>query len=139
MSILQKGLKLSPEEKRALLADLLRKKSKQARTVATSFAQQRLWFLDQLDPQSAAFNIARATRIRGRLDVEALTNALNILVARHESLRTNFALADGEPAQVISSPQEIDLAIVDLQGLDHGAEDEARRLAAEASDCGFDL
>src|SRR5437870_4299460 len=99
--VLQDELELSREEKRALLADLLRKKAAKPKTVPLSFAQQRLWFLDQLEPDSALYNISRAARMKGRLDMPALHQALNALVARHESLRTNFDSVEGEPVQII--------------------------------------
>ena len=62
-----------------------------------SFAQQRLWFLDQLEPQQGVYNIPRAVRLRGTLDVEALRRALDVIVERHEALRTTFASVDGVP------------------------------------------
>ena len=82
---LQNGLEPSADEKRALLAELLRKKAAAVRTVPTSFAQQRLWFLDQLEPGTALYNISRAARMKGRLDLPAIRQALNALVARHDS------------------------------------------------------
>src|SRR5215468_9876285 len=97
--LLQNGLELSPEEKRRLLADLLRKKAAKPRTVALSFAQQRLWLLAQLDPKSSAYNIPRALRLRGALDVEALRRTLAAILARHEVLRGSFDVVDGKLAQ----------------------------------------
>ncbi|MBD2801069.1 hypothetical protein ID854_11545, partial [Xenorhabdus sp. M] len=68
-----------------------------------SFAQQRLWFLDQLDPAaSLAYHIPAVLQLSGRLDAQALTAALNHLVARQESLRTHFTLVDGQPCQQIA-------------------------------------
>src|SRR5260370_42648409 len=67
----------------------------------TSFAQQRLWFLDQLEPGTAAYNIARAFRIIGPLDVQALTRAVQEVVRRHESLRTIFDSVDGQATQIV--------------------------------------
>nr|QEO74826.1 condensation domain-containing protein [uncultured bacterium] len=74
-----------------------------------SFAQQRLWFLDQLEPGNAAYNMPAAVRLEGALDVAALERALNEIVARHEALRTNFVVVDGEPVQLISPPRRITL------------------------------
>ena len=68
-----------------------------------SFAQQRLWFLDQLLPGDPAYVIPRAYRLRGPLDGDALARALDVLVRRHEALRTTFALRDGRPAQVVAA------------------------------------
>src|SRR5262249_45101737 len=69
-----------------------------------SFAQQRLWFLDQLQPGSAFYNIPAALRLTGKLDVDALRRSLSEIVRRHESLRTTFEIVDGEPVQVIAPP-----------------------------------
>ena len=66
-----------------------------------SYAQQRLWFIDQMEPGSAAYNIPSAVRLRGRLDEEALRRSLNEIVSRHEVLRTSFPSGDGEPRQEI--------------------------------------
>jgi amino acid adenylation domain-containing protein len=137
---LQNGTELSAEDKRALLADLLREKAAKGRTVPLSFAQQRLWFLDQLEPGSASYNMQRAARIRGRLDLPALRRSLSALVARHESLRTNFGSFQGEPAQIIAPAREIELTVIDLAGLrSEEREAEARRLAAITSQDPFDL
>src|SRR5262252_3615783 len=94
--------KLSTQDKRALLAGLPRKKMGNARSVSLSFAQQRLWFLDQLEPGSPLYNISRAVRLEGTLDASALQQTINALVERHESLRTNFTSVAGEGVQVIS-------------------------------------
>ena len=79
-----------------------------------SFAQQRLWFLDQLEGGGAGYNVPAATRLRGPLEVDALERAINALVERHESLRTVFTLVDGVPHQVIRPPRPVTLTVVDL-------------------------
>src|SRR5262245_11234381 len=76
-------------------------KAPRGRSLPVSFAQKRLWFIDQLQPGSAAYNIPLALRLRGRLDTDALERALAAMVARHEIMRTVFPLADGEPVQAI--------------------------------------
>ena len=137
---LQKGLELSAAEKRALLGDLLRQQAPRARTVPLSFAQQRLWFLDQLESDSSALNISKAVRMVGRLDVPALEKTLKALVSRHESLRTNFKLVDGEAVQVISPALEMKISVVDLRGLRPDERElEFQRLGGEAGRRVFDL
>lgn len=80
-----------------------------------SFAQQRLWFLDQLDPGSPVYNIPAAIHIEGELDVKVLEQSFNALIERHEILRTTFAVVDDEPVQVVSSAQPFTLPLEDLQ------------------------
>jgi amino acid adenylation domain-containing protein len=82
-----------------------------------SFAQQRLWFLDQLNPGRAAYNIPIAVRLAGRLDLPALRQALNEVVRRHEVLRTTLAAEGGIPRQVIAGRLELPLPVTDLGGL----------------------
>src|SRR5215217_3904566 len=67
-----------------------------------SSAQQRLWFIDQLDPGTPAFNIPAAVRLLGSLDVNVLERCFNEIIKRHEALRTSFAADDGLPVQVIA-------------------------------------
>ncbi|HEY2510863.1 MAG TPA: amino acid adenylation domain-containing protein, partial [Polyangiaceae bacterium] len=105
-----------------------------------SFAQQRLWFLDQLEPGSAGYNMPAAMRVEGPLDVESLRRAFEEIVRRHESLRTTFASRDGEPAQVVHAPAAWPLPVHDLSGLPPEArEAEARRRAAEEAARPFSL
>ena len=83
----------------------------------TSFAQQRLWILDQLQPGDPTYNIAVAVRLRGPLDVTALAESLNEVVQRHESLRTTFTAQDGEPVQVVLRSLILSLPVLNLQEL----------------------
>ncbi|NEO46359.1 MAG: amino acid adenylation domain-containing protein [Moorea sp. SIO4A3] len=80
-----------------------------------SFAQQRLWFLDQLEPNSPFYNILRAVRLNGDLNIQVLQQALDAIVAHHEVLRTNYISENGNPIQVIAAPQSVELQIIDLQ------------------------
>ena len=130
---------LSAQEKRALLAELL-KKSKRPRMFPTSFAQQRLWFLQQLEPESTAYNLPLAVRLSGDLDRTALQRSLSEIVRRHEALRTTFATVDGEPVQVIHPAVEVWLPLIDLSALPaEEREREAERLSVEEAGHVFSL
>ncbi|MEW5860343.1 MAG: condensation domain-containing protein, partial [Cyanobacteriota bacterium] len=83
----------------------------------TSFAQARLWFLDQFEPGSPFYNIPAAVRLIGKLNVVALEQSLNEMVQRHEALRTTFAVEDGQPVQVIRASLTLNLPIIDLTAL----------------------
>src|SRR5437763_744398 len=97
-----------------------------------SFAQQRFWFLDQLEPQSAAYNIPTSIQLNIALDVKALEQSLNALIQRHEVLRTTFVAVDGQPMQVITSTLKVPLPVVDLSALPEAQrEAETLRLANE--------
>ncbi|HEU4454891.1 MAG TPA: amino acid adenylation domain-containing protein, partial [Longimicrobium sp.] len=105
-----------------------------------SFAQQRLWFLHQLDPSSAAYNVPAALRLRGALDERALARALAEVVRRHEALRTRFEARGGVAAQVVDASAALAVPSVDLSALDEGdREATARRLAREEALRPFDL
>jgi amino acid adenylation domain-containing protein/non-ribosomal peptide synthase protein (TIGR01720 family) len=82
-----------------------------------SFAQQRLWFLNQLEPESPGYNMPSATRLQGQLNVAALEQSLNTLIQRHESLRTTFALANGQPAQIIAPTANLVWPMIDVSAL----------------------
>jgi amino acid adenylation domain-containing protein len=138
--VLQNELELSPAEKRALLSELLKKKAASPRKVPLSFAQQRLWLLAQLEPDSAAYNISRALHIEGDLIVAALRETINRIVARHEVLRGSFDLVDGEPRQLISPERQIDLPVTNLETLSESdREKETARLVAAEAQRPFDL
>jgi amino acid adenylation domain-containing protein len=108
--------------------------------VPLSFAQQRLWFIDQLEPGSAAYNVPAAVRLRGALNVEALRRSFAEVVRRHEVLRTSFAVVDGAPHQVIGAEWRIEVPCLDLSHLPRQQRDEAVEgwVAAEAVKA-FDL
>src|SRR5688572_6089496 len=150
-SITERLASLSPA-KRALLEQRLKGKGLEALAGQTiplrvsqefaplSFAQQRLWFLNQLEPESPAYNEPKALRLTGDLDVESLEKALNHIIGRHEVLRTNIVSVDDNPIQRIADPRTIELPLMDLRG--GAAQDrdvEARRLINEAIHRPFDL
>ncbi len=88
-----------------------------ARDAPLSFAQQRLWFLDQLDPEKPHYNLPLAVRLKGPLDRAALSRALDVIVERHEALRTVYTHADGEPRQIVEPPRRVPLEGRDLSGV----------------------
>jgi amino acid adenylation domain-containing protein len=105
-----------------------------------SFAQQRLWFLDQLKPNSSFYNIPAAVRLSGTLQITALEQSFREIIRRHESLRTTFGLVDGVPVQIIHEPPAFNLPVLDLSAVPESErEAEARRAAAEESQRPFDL
>ena len=142
---------LSPEQ-RALLEKRLReqappgegmapiRRGRDAGPAPLSFAQERLWFLDQLEPGNPYYNIHKAVRWKGPLDQEALGRALETILARHDALRTNFVAVDGTPFQVVDPSSALPLPVIDLRGLPP-PEGEAQmlQLAVEEARRPFDL
>ncbi len=103
-----------------------------------SFAQQRLWFIDQLEPGSPLYNVPLALRVSGRLAVEALARSLSEVERRHEALRTVFPAEEGIPTQVIRPAAELALPVIDLSRL-AGREDQAIAIAHQLEQRPFDL
>ncbi|HYH81956.1 MAG TPA: amino acid adenylation domain-containing protein, partial [Longimicrobium sp.] len=138
---------------RPVLADFARGMESAARTelqpiepadrnhpLALSFAQQRLWFLEQLGGTGGSYNIPTRLRLHGELDRAALGRALDRIVARHEALRTVFHLVDGEPEQRVVAVEESGFRLVEHDLAGHAdVQGEVRRLAAEESGAPFDL
>lgn len=105
-----------------------------------SFSQRRLWFIDRLQPGGAVFNLPLGVRIDGPVDLRALTRAIDRLVRRHETLRTRFVEADGEPVQTVDPPSPTAVPVVDLGGLPVAVrEREALRVARREGGDPFDL
>ncbi|MGZ3610793.1 MAG: non-ribosomal peptide synthetase, partial [Ktedonobacteraceae bacterium] len=105
-----------------------------------SFAQQRLWFLDQLEPDSAAYNVPITFHLRGKLDVSVLESCLNAIVQRHEALRTTFHIMDGQPVQLIAPTLIVSLPVVDLRDLTEAERDaQILRLVTEVAHEPFNL
>jgi len=144
--------KLTPEQ-RAVLEERLKQKWENrtnesqevllrstSDALSLSFAQQRLWFLQELEPDSPFYNSPICLRLIGQLHVELLCQSLGALVARHEILRTRFESIDGEPVQVIDPPSSLDIPLVDLSNLiEAEREHEARSLAIQTVRRTFDL
>jgi amino acid adenylation domain-containing protein len=105
-----------------------------------SFSQQPLWFLDQLEPGSALYNITDALRLNGPLDLAAMHRTLGELARRHEAFRTSFTVVDGEPVQVVADAVEVELPVDDLSHLEEPQRgEELRRRVAEHVQAPFDL
>lgn len=150
-SLVERREKLSPEM-RALLKQRLQGKStvspavtsipkRPSGTAALSYAQQRLWFLNQLEPDNPFYNESVAVRLSGPLNVALLEKSINILVARHEGLRTIFPVEDGSPIQKIAASRQCDLPIIDLAHLPTAAAQQAKiqQLAIGYARQAFDL
>ena len=113
--------------------------SRRLREAYASFAQERLWFVDRLEPGSPAYNVPAAVRLEGPLAVPTLERALGEIVRRHETLRTTLAERDGVPVQVIAPYDGFTLEVEDLSGLGAVASDAARQRAREEAARPFDL
>jgi amino acid adenylation domain-containing protein len=139
---------LSPDKK-AALAKLLHKNEPQHSgihiskrdsdgTAPLSFAQQRLWFFDQLMPGATVYNLSMPLPLKFDLHVEALERALNEIVRRHDVLRTSFISADGKPVQVVAPKLQVPLTVHDLRG-NPEKDAESQRLTAEEAALPFDI
>jgi amino acid adenylation domain-containing protein/non-ribosomal peptide synthase protein (TIGR01720 family) len=107
---------------------------------ALSFAQQRLWFLEQLEPGNAVYNIPGAVMLEGNLNLDSLERVINEIFRRHEVLRTRFEIVDSEPAQVIDEWKPINLDVRDLTHLSvEDQEREIRNTSSSEAQTGFDL
>ena len=107
-------------------------KAKRGREVPLSYAQRRLWFLDQLDPGSVSYTVPNPIHFHGPVRRDALSKALLQLVSRHESLRTTFVARDGEPFQLIqTAPESLDIPFIDLSEV----EESRRQSEALQADC----
>ncbi len=105
-----------------------------------SLAQQRLWFLEQLEPGTPRFSLLTAVRLRGVIDPTRLRRAVSEVVRRHEALRTRFEMRDGEPVQIVDPAREIPLPLVDLSGLAPESQERLlHRLGADEASRPFDL
>ncbi|MEG4907051.1 amino acid adenylation domain-containing protein [Microcoleus sp. F8-C4] len=109
-------------------------------TFPLSFPQQRLWFLNQLQPNSTFYNIPLGLQFSGQLNIAALESSLQLLINRHEILRTNFIAVEGEPVQVIAATRDFSLPVVDLRPLSASERElEYEKLASVAAIYVFNL
>jgi amino acid adenylation domain-containing protein len=114
--------------------------SEEVYILPTSYAQQRLWILDQLEPGNPAYNMPSAVRLTGTLNTSALLRGINEVIRRHEVLRTTFAPGDGGPSQVIRPELSLAVPVIDLSQLPASlCERESERVMAEESQQSFDL
>ena len=105
-----------------------------------SFAQQRLWFLAQLEPDSHFYNISKAVKLTGDLNVPVFQQALDAVVAHHEVLHTNYIAENGNPIQVVTVPRSVELSIVDLQQYERAEQEtQIQKLLQQESQRTFDL
>ena len=110
------------------------------RTAPLSFAQQRLWFLDQYEPNNILYNIPAAIRLSGTLDVTALDRSINEIVNRHEALRTTFAVVRDRPVQVVNEMRDFRVTVNELRQMSsEKRKATAARLAAEEARKPFNL
>src|SRR3954466_8893487 len=112
-----------------LLREMLLQSALRSHTSPLSFPQRRLWFLHQMGPDNPRYNMASVARLTGDLDFRALTEALNSMVARHESLRTHFAVDEGEPVKIIEQEARIEIGTKDLAVVPAAERERALELA----------
>ena len=113
--------RLREKGRRAAYAPPITRRDPSVARPPLSFAQQRLWFLQQLEPNNAAYNIPQSVRLRGVLNIPVLKRALSEVVRRHEILRTVFEDIDGRPVQIVSPPHPVGFPVVDLRDLKEDA------------------
>jgi len=142
---------LSPEKRAALQEMLLRKKNgktvfqsiprrSEQNFVPLSFAQERMWILNQLEPDNAFYNLSWALRISGFLDISALEKSFNAIRRRHEILRTTFSTKNEMPVQTIAPPSALPLPVIPLEDMQESEQStEIQRLAAREAGQPFDL
>ncbi|MEW6737407.1 MAG: condensation domain-containing protein, partial [Acidobacteriota bacterium] len=147
----KRSFELTPN-KRALLELMLKKEGVSTATaqkitcrrdnspIPLSFAQQRLWFLSQLEPDNSSYNDRIAIHLTGKLNVVELRRSIAEIVNRHETLRTTFVIVDGQPVQIIATSLTLPLPVIDISGLPEAIRKiETERLTVEQARQSFDL
>lgn len=129
--------RLQRENRAALQAQPITRRSN-SHALPLSFAQQRIWFIDQWEPGSAAYNVPAAIHLKGHVNVLTLGQSLNAVVARHEALRTRFVVDDERPTQVIAPAAGLEIRVVNLREVPE-REELSKRLAIEEAQRPFDL
>ncbi len=105
-----------------------------------SFAQERLWFLHQLDPSNVSYNLPGTIRLSGQLKVDVLEKSFREIIKRHEALRTTFAVVDATPIQIVNPPGPVSLPLLDLSALaEEERESRGRTMAGDEAQRPFDL
>ena len=128
-------LELKLREKAPLVSECISPRENRA-TAPLSINQESLWFLEQLNPNTSTYNLSDALRLRGYLQIEAVQQAVDIIVARHETLRTTFRTVEGEPQQFIADTLAINLQIIPLS---KPSEAEVRQILTAQAERPFDL
>ncbi|MEJ8545836.1 amino acid adenylation domain-containing protein [Brevibacillus borstelensis] len=131
---------LSMAEKRKMLEELMKKDSSQPKQRSSSYAQQRLWFIQQLDVNSSTYHMPFIWQLEGNLNVSALERSIHTIIQRHEALRTKFAAVDGKPVQVIVPMSSYALSVWSVEAFaPHEKEEKARQWIQEEIMAPFDL
>ncbi|MBD6618564.1 amino acid adenylation domain-containing protein [Komarekiella sp. 'clone 1'] len=132
---IEKALKVDSRNEPRNIERILR-----SQELPLSFAQQRLWFLDQLEPNNSFYNIAAAVRLEGQLNIGALEQSFNEIISRHEALRTNFQTIEGQAIAVISEAISLILPIFDISELPLNLQEaEVKKQASQEAQKPFDL
>jgi amino acid adenylation domain-containing protein/non-ribosomal peptide synthase protein (TIGR01720 family) len=130
--------KLSPE-KRKLLELKLKQKGAKFNSFPLSFAQQRMWFLDQMEPGSPVYNIPVAWKISGDFDIAIFKKTLDAIITRHEILRTNFVTIAGKGMQVISQKSQISIETLEISSATAAGKEKIEKLVRDKFRTSFDL
>jgi hypothetical protein len=140
MENLSKRLAALSPQKRALLIRALEAKGAEFGSFPLSYAQQRLWFLDQLEPGTSAYTIYASFRLAGQLNTAVLKRSLNEIVRRHAALRTTFPTIEGQPIQVIAPSLTLEMPSSDLRHLPEAErEPEVKRLVLDLAQQPFNI
>ncbi len=127
--------RLTPDEKRQLLQRLMAgQQASEKKNFRLSHAQERVWFVEQMQPGTGVYSIPVAIRLEGPLDRDRLKTCFDMVVQRHESLRTVFEVRDGEPFQVIASQPTTDFSFHELGNDEHARDAAISRFAREPFD-----